>query len=142
MEAGSGQNSARGKRQGQERASDHLVLKAVRERAMMPGPGSEPHWAVHWRGEPAPLMPVQWSCSPGAGKRHCSSRGQPSGSQVRAGGVDHAWRGCCSHQDAECISPPLTGNSFPRSVSSPGLALGQLCFPHSLGGYEDKVTVA
>lgn len=57
-------------------------------------------------------------------------------------GQDDSRRCYCLHQDAERVSLSLTSDQFPRSVSLPGPAVGQLFFIHSLGGYEDEVTVA
>lgn len=125
-----------------KRASHHLALTAIREG----------NYAWPWKGarlglstggmRPAPAKPVlmelQLPCRQMALHRPWAASQLPG----EAGEQDHAWRCCCSQQDAEYLPLSLTSDPFPKRVSSPGLAFCQLILTHSLGGYRDKVTVA
>lgn len=86
---GEGRNKARGtirRQKMHQRVSDHLERRAVRQKAMMPGPGEVSQTGgVHWRCEPCPFG----ACAHGV---NCVCPGRPSGSQVRAGEQQGTWR--------------------------------------------------
>lgn len=65
----------------QKRASEHLVLKAIRGRAMVLALGGEPPRAGHWRRGPLRGLCSQ-SRRPSAGRGHRPGHSQPPGPQV------------------------------------------------------------